>query len=72
MTDAGAGHRPNGTSPEAGHSQSIEWYHEGQARIVEANGLRIEVRFIGRKGRRGRIAIIAVQEVALLPPEHSP
>jgi hypothetical protein len=44
---------------EAGHSQCIEWYHEGQSCIVEANGVRVEVRFVGRKGRRARIAIIA-------------
>jgi hypothetical protein len=40
-------------------SQSIEWYAEGQERSVEVAGVRITVRFIGRKGRRGRIAIEA-------------
>lgn len=40
-------------------SQCIEWYHQGQSRIVEIAGARIEVRFTGRKGRRARIAIIA-------------
>ena len=44
---------------EAGRSQSIEWYHEGQARLVELDGVRIHVRFVGRKGRRARIAIVA-------------
>lgn len=44
---------------DAHHCRSIEWYHEGQTRIVEANGMRIEVRFVGRKGRRARIAIVA-------------
>ena len=44
---------------EAGRSQCIDWYHEGQTRLVEANGVRIEVRFVGRKGRRARIAIVA-------------
>jgi hypothetical protein len=43
----------------AGHRQCIEWYHEGQTRVVEVNGVRIEVRFTGRKGRRARIAIVA-------------
>jgi hypothetical protein len=40
-------------------SKSVEWYHEGQERVVEADGVQITVRFVGRKGRRGRIAITA-------------
>ena len=40
-------------------SQCIDWYAEGEERIVEAGGVRIAVRFVGRKGRRGRIAITA-------------
>lgn len=39
--------------------QSIEWYAEGQARVVEVGGVQIVVRFVGRRGRRARIAIIA-------------
>ena len=39
--------------------QSIEWYSEGQSRVVEVNGVQITIRFVGRRGRRGRIAIIA-------------
>jgi hypothetical protein len=42
-----------------GTCQSIDWYAEGQARTVDVAGVRITVRFIGRKGRRGRIAIVA-------------
>ena len=38
-------------------SQSIDWYVEGQARDVEVAGVRVTVRFVGRKGRRARIAI---------------
>ena len=45
-----------GSSPQ---SCSIEWYAEGQSRIVECNGLRITIRLVGRKGRRARIAIAA-------------
>jgi hypothetical protein len=37
----------------------IDWFHEGEAKVVEVDGVRIIVRFIGRKGRRGRIAIEA-------------
>ena len=40
-------------------SRSIDWYAEGESRIVEAGGVRVEVRFTGRKGRKSRIAITA-------------
>ena len=40
-------------------SQSIDWYAEGEERIVDVQGIRIMVRFVGRKGRRGRIVITA-------------
>ena len=40
-------------------SQSIDWYAEGEERTVDAGGMRVVVRFVGRKGRRGRIAITA-------------
>ena len=43
----------------AGTSQSIDWYAEGESRVVEVNGTCVEVRFVARKGRRGRIAIKA-------------
>ena len=49
----------NQTRMVAQTSQSIEWYAEGEERIVDAGGIRIVVRFVGRKGRRGRIAITA-------------
>ena len=39
--------------------QSIDWYSEGESRIVEIDGVRVVVRFVGRHGRRGRIAITA-------------
>ena len=45
-------------------SQSIEWYHEGQARVVELRGFQVIIRFVGRKGRRARIAITAPPGVA--------
>ena len=34
-------------------SQSIDWYAEGEERIVEADGIQVVVRLVGRKGRRG-------------------
>ena len=41
------------------NSVSIDWYAEGQSRSVEVDGVLIVVRFVGRKGRRSRIAISA-------------
>ena len=49
----------NRTHVPAEASQSIDWYAEGEERIVEVGGMRVVVRFVGRKGRRGRIAITA-------------
>jgi hypothetical protein len=40
-----------------GHSQSTDWYSEGDARIVEIDGVSVLVQFVGRRGRRGRISI---------------
>lgn len=40
-------------------SSYIDWYSEGETRIVDINGVRVVVRFVGRKGRRGRIVIEA-------------
>jgi len=40
-------------------SSCIDWYAEGQSRTVEVDGVQIRVRFIGLKGRRGRIEIEA-------------
>ena len=39
--------------------QHIEWYYPGQSRSLEVGGVQVTVRFVGRKGRRGRIAITA-------------
>jgi hypothetical protein len=40
-------------------STCIDWYSEGETRVVEVDGVRVTVRFVGRKGRRGRILIQA-------------
>jgi hypothetical protein len=37
----------------------IDWFSEGEAKVVEVVGIKITIRFIGRKGRRARIAIVA-------------
>ncbi len=36
-----------------------DWYAEGESRVVECNGVRIVIRYVGRRGRRGRIMIEA-------------
>lgn len=56
-------HVPQGevAPPTASSStcRCVNWFHEGESRTVEVAGVRVIVRFIGRKGRRGRIAIEA-------------
>jgi hypothetical protein len=37
----------------------IDWYSEGEARAIEVNGVRVVVRFVGRRSRRARLAITA-------------
>lgn len=37
----------------------VDWYSEGDARVVECSGVQIVIRYVGRKGRRGRIVIDA-------------
>lgn len=51
-------HEPNGLTPSPTNaSQSIDWYAEGEARLVQCGGMTVMVRYVGRKGRRARIAI---------------
>lgn len=40
-------------------SQNIDWYSEGETRVVRVNGIEVTIRFVGRNGRRGRIAVEA-------------
>lgn len=51
-------------------SRCVDWYAEGQSRTVEVHGIRVTIRFIGRKGRRGRIEIEAPSGAVFdtLPP----
>ncbi len=37
----------------------VDWYAEGESRIIECGDVRVTIRFVGRKGRRGRIVIEA-------------
>lgn len=57
LTKAGAD--PNEGSRQPLVCQSIDWYAEGQSRTVEVNGIEVTFRYVGRKGRRARIAITA-------------
>jgi hypothetical protein len=38
-------------------SRSVEWYCEGQSRVVEIGDMQVIIRCVGRKGRRARISI---------------
>lgn len=40
-------------------SQCIDWYSEGETRIVRIGKIEVRVRFVGRRGRRGRIVVEA-------------
>jgi hypothetical protein len=51
---------PSGDVPrDTKTSVCVDWYSEGQSRMVEVNGVTIVVRFVDKRGRRGRIAITA-------------
>ena len=56
-------HRPSKPSQLPGsdrpNSTCVGWYSEGESMTVEVSGVRVNMRFIGRKGRRARIAITA-------------
>jgi hypothetical protein len=53
-------------------STCIDWYSEGETRIVEVDGVRVVVRFVGRKGRRGRIVIEAPAGAVFSSLDQSP
>ena len=40
-------------------TQSFDWYGEGEERTVDVGDVQVVVKFVGRKGRRARIAITA-------------
>ncbi len=39
--------------------QIIDWYSEGETRVLSVDGVEVRIRFVGRKGRRGRILVEA-------------
>jgi hypothetical protein len=49
-------------------SRLIDWFSEGETRVVEVDGVRVSVRFVGRKGRRGRIVIEAPAGAIFVSP----
>lgn len=44
---------------DAAVSRCADWMSEGESRVVELGELRVVVRYVGRRGRRGRIVIEA-------------
>ncbi|MBI3461449.1 MAG: hypothetical protein HY000_00075 [Planctomycetes bacterium] len=40
-------------------SRNTDWFSEGESKVVEADGVEVTVKFVKRKGRRGRIEITA-------------
>ncbi len=59
MNDSTNADIPSSVQGEMPACQSIDWYSEGQARSVDVDGVRITIRFVGRRGRRARIAVTA-------------
>ena len=40
----------------------IDWFSQGESCSLQIGGMSVVVRFIGRKGRRARIAVSATQQ----------
>lgn len=59
--------KADSTGTAAPPSVSIDWYAEGNARIVQVGEVQIEVRLVGRNGRRARIAIKAPAGAVFTP-----
>jgi hypothetical protein len=51
--------KPAEVSADTRSCRSIDCYAEGQVRIIDIDGVRVTLQFVGRKGRRARIAITA-------------
>lgn len=54
--------RPSVRNSPRSTCRSVDWYAEGDSRVVQCDGIAITVRYVGRKGRRGRIMIEAPAE----------
>ena len=39
----------------------VDWFSQGESCSLQIGGTSVEVRFIGRKGRRARISVSAMQ-----------
>lgn len=60
MTNTTVNHEDRRSVPsQTATSQCIDWYTPGDLCEIECGDVRMTVRFVGRKGRRGRIAIEA-------------
>jgi hypothetical protein len=55
------GEHPNadGAGTRTTQCESLDWYAEGESRTVVVDGVQVTVRYVGRKGRRSRIAVVA-------------
>jgi hypothetical protein len=65
-----ASERPTDRPPPQPTSTLIDWFSEGESKVVEVDGVRIVVRFVGRRGRKGRIAIEAPAGARFEATEH--
>jgi hypothetical protein len=53
-------------------SHSIDWFAAGDAQTVVIGDQEIHIRFVGRKGRRGRIAITAPEGATFIKRPAAP
>lgn len=59
VTDEQEKHLVPAEPPHSRRSRSVDWYSEGEKRLVEIDGISVEIGFVGRNGRRARISICA-------------
>jgi hypothetical protein len=59
----------NRTHLPAEASHCIDWYAEGESRVVEIGDVQVTIHCVGRKGRRARISITAPAGAVFQPLE---
>jgi hypothetical protein len=62
--DGRASGETTASAPPPAAPARTDWYAPGQGRTVVVGGVEVVVRFVGRKGRRARIAITVPSDIA--------
>lgn len=58
--------------PRPDRSELIDWFSEGEQRIIEIGDVQVTIRFVGRRGRRGRISIAGPAGCQFRNPDGEP